>query len=508
MRSKKAIINSIAGIGYEIVAIVCGLILPRLMLSFFGSKYNGITSSITQFLSCIALMKAGIGGVSRAALYKALANKDDTKVSEIVKATQLFMNKVALAFLGFVVVFSFLYSMLLSDEFEPLFSASLILVISISTFGEYYFGFTYEVLLSANQKQYVFSVIRIITTIVNTFVATVLIYSGLGIRAVKLGSSLVFLLNPIIIRIYARRKYNIDDNVEPDKDLLAQRWDAVGHEVANFVNTNTDIMVLTIFSDVLFVSVYTVYNTVIVGIKKVIKTFINGFGAAFGEMYARNEIQLMEENFRIYELIVFSMVSVVFSITAVMFVPYAKLYTSGVTDVEYAQPLFALIITLAGAFGCIRTPYQDIVTVAGHFKQTRNGSFVEAMINICISIVTVIKFGLVGVAIGTLVANLFRTVQYAIYMSKNVLVRRLSLFVKHTVIFTVILLLTNLLMYRIVDLNCGTVIEWIINAAATGFISLTLTIMTDCIFYKQDTLKLIDKIKYVLLIKNTNKKMR
>lgn len=506
MRSKKAIKNSIAGIGYEIVAIICGLILPRLILSFFGSKYNGITSSITQFLSCIALMKAGIGGVSRAALYKALANKDNEKISEIVKATQSFMNKVAFAFLGFIIVFSFLYSFFLSAEFEPLFTASLIIVISISTFGEYFLGFTYEVLLSADQKQYVFSVVRSVTTVLNTLVATILIYSGFGIRAVKLGSSLVFLINPIFIRTYARRKYNIDDNVEPDKNMLAQRWDAVGHELANFVNTNTDIMVLTVFSNVLFVSVYTIYNTVIVGIKKVIKTFINGFGAAFGEMYARNEIQLMEENFRIYELIVFSMISVVFSVTTVMFVPYAKLYTIGVTDVEYAQPLFAYIITLAGAFGCIRTPYQDIVTVAGHYKQTRNGSFMEAIINICISIITVVKFGLVGVAIGTLVANLFRTIQYAVYMSKNILVRRISMFIKHTIIFVGILVLTNLLSYVILDLNCETVIQWVINAMVTGFISLALTILTDLIFYKQDTLKLRDKMKHALLTKNIQKK--
>ncbi len=503
MRSKKAIINSIAGIGYEIIAIICGLILPRLILLFFGSKYNGITSSISQFLSCVALMKAGIGGVSRAALYKALANKDEKKLSQIVRATQLFMNKVAFAFTIFVVIFSVLYSTFLSSEFSHIFTVTLIIIISISTFGEYYFGFTYEVLLSADQKQYVFSIIRIITTILNTLVASILIYLGFGILTVKLGSTLVFLLNPLLIRAYAKRNYNIDNSVDPDMGLLEQRWDAVGHEVANFVNTNTDIIILTIFSNVLFVSVYTVYNTVIMGIKKVIKTFINGFSAAFGEMYAKNEIDLMEENFKIYELIVFTLASVIFPTTTVMFVPYAKLYTSGVTDIEYAQPLFSYIITIACAFGCIRTPYQDVVSVAGHFKQTRNGSFMEAIINICISIIGVMKFGLIGVAIGTLVANVFRTVQYVIYMSKNILIRSTYLFIKHTSIFLSIMIAVNLIMNNYLNLKCETVSEWVFSASIACLLSILLTGLTNYIFYRNDTKKLIIKFLNVLNRKNT-----
>ena len=66
--------NMMASIGYEMVAVICGLILPRLILSTFGSSYNGITSSITQFLSCVTLLRAGIGGVTRASLYKPLAD--------------------------------------------------------------------------------------------------------------------------------------------------------------------------------------------------------------------------------------------------------------------------------------------------------------------------------------------------------------------------------------------------------------------------------------------------
>ncbi|MCQ2523613.1 MAG: polysaccharide biosynthesis C-terminal domain-containing protein [Lachnospiraceae bacterium] len=494
MRTKKALINTISGLLYELVAVICGLILPRLILAHFGSRYNGITSSIAQFLSCIALMKAGIGGVSRAALYQPLADGDRQKISSIVKTTQQFMNKIAYLFVGFIVIFSVVYSFFMSKDFSPIFTATLVVIISISTFGEYFFGITYEILLGADQMLCVFSWIRIFTTILNTIVAAILISMDCGIHAVKLGSALVFLINPLFIRWYARRKYKIIDNVEADNKLLSQRWDAVGHEVANFVNTNTDIMVLTIFANVLEVSVYTVYHTVIVGVRKVITSFINGFGAAFGNMYAKKEMELMEKNFRVYELIVFSLVSIIYSITTVMFVPYAVLYTKGVTDVEYARPLFAIVISLAGAFSCIRIPYQNLVTVAGHFKQTRNGAFMEAILNIVISVLMVIKFGLVGVAVGTLVANIFRTIQYAVYMSRNVLKRSLWLFAKHIIIMLSIIAVTNVVGRTVINLNCDSVGKWVIGALIAGCISLSLTVITDLAFYYADVKRFFGKL--------------
>lgn len=498
MRSKKALVNTLAGIAYELVAVVCGLILPRLILSAFGSKYNGITASISQFISCIALMKAGIGGVSRAALYKALAGNDKREISSIVKATQGFMRKIAMMFILFIAIFALIFSNYMMEDFPPIFTISLVLIIGISTFGEYFFGMTYEILLSADQRQCVYSIIRIFTTILNTIVAAILIYAGFEIRIVKLASSLVFLLNPLIVNFYARRKYGIIDDVEPDNKILSQRWDAVGHEIANFVNTNTDVMVLTVFSNLLEVSVYTVYNTVIIGVRKVVNTFVNGFGAAFGNMYAKGEYELMEKNFRIYELIVFSLASIIYSITAVMFVPYAGLYTSGITDVNYERPLFAYIMTLAGAFSCIRIPYQNIVTVAGHFKQTRNGAFVEAIINIVISIIAVNRFGLVGVAFGTIIANLFRTIQYAVYMSKNVLIRSISHFVKHTVAFLFVFVFVSSFSELFLDLSCNTVQEWIFTAVVTGIVTVVLTILVNFTFWREDMLRFVDKIKRMI----------
>ena len=133
-RAKKAVYNSMASALSQIVTLICGLILPRMILGAFGSSYYGITASVSQFLSVIALLRAGVGGATRAALYKSLAQKDIQQISATVKATEIFMRKVALIFLGIVLAFSALYPYLVRNEFEWGFAASLVLIISLSTF--------------------------------------------------------------------------------------------------------------------------------------------------------------------------------------------------------------------------------------------------------------------------------------------------------------------------------------------------------------------------------------
>ena len=508
MRSKKVLINTVSGLAYEVVAVICGLVLPYLIInnSDYGSETNGITQAISQFLSCIALMKAGIGGVTRAALYKALAKNDINKISAIIKATSSFMKKIALFFIGLTVVFAIGFGIYMQnfvapeDSFDFWFTASLVVIISIGTFGEYFFGFTYEMLLSADQRQCVFSIIRIFTTLLNTVVAVILITNHCTIHWIKLGASLVFLINPIAINLYAKSKYKLRKDVEPDRSALNQRWDALGHEVANFVNTNTDIMVLTICTgNMALVSVYTTYNMIIIGMRKLVNTFINGFGAAFGNMHALGEYELMEKNFRVYELIVFSLVSILYSVMTVVFVPFAVMYSihdpNPANRAEYYQPIFAIVITLAGAFNCIRIPYQNIVTVVGHFKQTRNGAFFEAILNIVLSVSCVYFFGIVGVAIGTLAAVLFRTVQYVIYMSRNVLKRPIWYFVRHTILFLAILILTNGISRLCFNIDVHNTFAWIIASIETTLVAAALTIIGNIIFYNKDMKYFMSKSK-------------
>ena len=97
-RKRKVFINITVSVASEIITMICSLILPRLILSHFGSVYNGIINSITQFISFVTLLRAGVGGVTRAALYKPLSEGDTHRISAIIKATERYAKNRCLVF--------------------------------------------------------------------------------------------------------------------------------------------------------------------------------------------------------------------------------------------------------------------------------------------------------------------------------------------------------------------------------------------------------------------------
>lgn len=499
MRGKKALINTIMSLVEEFIAVVCGFVLPRIILSVFGSSYNGLTTSITQFLSCVILLRAGVIGATRAALYKPLAENNVEKISSIVKATDRFMKKVALIIAVVITAFSIIYPMFVLSEFGYIFTLGLFIIIGLSTFAEAFFGTTYMIVLQADQKLWVSCLIKSITYILNTIVTIILVYNNFGIRFVKLGSAIVFVLYPIVIQLYVRRKYKILKNVEANSSVISQRWDAFWHSIANFTMNNTDVIVLTVFLNMLEVSVYSVYNLIINGIKRTITAFSNGLEAAFGNMIAKKEEELLNKNFCLTETLIFSIATVIFSTAIIMILQFVRIYTYGVSDVDYLRPMFAYILLVAQCFNTLRIPYQVVVQAAGHYKQTKKGAIIEPILNIVFSVVFVILFGIVGVAIGTLIATVFRTMQYSIYMGKNIIKRSITIFFTKCLIFFVTMAVI-IFIFKQINLNYTAISYWIWieNCIIVGLVSAMIVAVVDFIFFPKDTKYLFSKLKNVL----------
>ena len=98
-RGKQLKRNTIWSLFYELLTIICGFILPRYFLLYYGTDINGLQSSITQFLGIISLCELGLGAVIPASLYKPLAEKDYETVSKVYVSSQRFYN-----IIGFIMI--------------------------------------------------------------------------------------------------------------------------------------------------------------------------------------------------------------------------------------------------------------------------------------------------------------------------------------------------------------------------------------------------------------------
>lgn len=485
-RTQKAALNTALSAVAEVVSLICGLILPRLILRNFGSAYNGITSSAKQFLSAVSILTVGIAGTTRVALYKSLAAKDLEKTSGIIWATEKYMRKVGYALLTLMTVLTIFYPLVVDTGYSWIEVAPLIVAAGISASGRYFFGTAYNALISADQSIYIFKIFLIVTDILNVVMSVLLIQLGCNVQIVKLASSVILLMNPVLRAVYVRRKYKLDRSVKPDRSALSMRWDVMAHSIANIVHDHTDIIVLTVFCNVKIVSVYTVYNLVMKMLKKTQAVFTGGTEAVYGDMWVKGELDKIRRNLGYYEYIMAVFSSVFFSATLVLILPFVSLYTKGVHDVEYVLPAYAAVITIAQVFFCLRTPYLTLVQGVGHYKQTKNGAYAEAIINLAVSILLVQFIGIVGVAVGTLLANIFRTVQYALYIDNHVIKRGKHVFAQNILWLTaniaIVYFVATLLTRNYADASWTA---WVICGIVTVLIGCVVTLVSSLVFYRK-----------------------
>lgn len=445
--------NFISALILQTIAILQGLILPRLMISTFGSEINGLVSSITQFLSFISLLEGGLGAVVLAELYSPLEKNDTFKTRDILSACQVFFNKLAISFIIFTCVLSVCYPLLTNSKLSYPFVCSLIWILSISTLAQYLFSITNKLLLQSDQKIYIVNIISSIIIFINLILAIIVIYVYPQIHIMKLVSSAIYLIQPIAFSFAVDKKYKIKHRVlRYSGNALKNRWSGFAQNLAHFINMNTDIALITIFVGLKDVSVYTVYLLAINALRNLITNVANSYQGALGKYNAEGNIEKLKAKFNQFETS-FLCISLILFLTCLLLInPFVQLYTKNVTDVNYYRPNFALIIVLANLVYCIREPFRILILALGKFKETNFGSMMEAILNFLISIILLPKFGLLGVAIGTLCAISYRLLYFIQFLKRDVFQRPYRSYFKNSVL-TLFIIVVNILCYYMIDLH-------------------------------------------------------
>ena len=483
MKDKKLLLNTTTSFINQIVTIICGFILPRCFLVTYGSEVNGLITSITQFLGFISLMDLGISAVVKASLYAPLAQKNQKLISSIMISAKKFYTKIISIFLVYLIFLCILYPLKVENEFDWLYTVSLILAMSISLIAQYYFGIVNQTLIDADQKIYINSILNSFTLILNTIFSIILmIHFNASIQLVKLTTSLIYVIRPIFLMIYVKKHYDIDYNYKFSGEPIKQKWNGILQHIASVVLQNTDVFILTLFSTLTNVSIYNVYSLVVLGIKNLIVSLTSGMQSKMGNLLAKDNIQELEQFFSKTEFFLHSIISISFTATAILIVPFVKVYTNGINDANYEVPLFGFLITIAQMFYCLRLPYSQIVLAAGHFKETQSSALIEMFLNIIISTILVWNFGLNGVAIGTVISMAYRTIYYVIYISKHIIQRPIYHYLKHMGVDITVFLI-SMFICQIFTMNEISYFSWILLAIKVCLVIVIVFIIVNYIVY-------------------------
>lgn len=459
----KTLVNILCSVLAQVATIVSGLIIPRLLLSSFGSEANGLVASLTQFLNYISLLEGGLGSVVLTALYSPLAKKDDERLSLILAAANKFFRQIAVIFVAYTVLLGVVYPFIVESSFSRFYVFSLTVVMASSLFVQYFFSITYKLLLQADQRMYIVQLVQITTTILNTVAVAIALRVYPQLHVVKTLGVLIFAVQPLVFRLYVKKHYSIVRGIKADTSMIPQRWACFGQNFAFFIHDNTDTVVLSLFCGLKLVSVYSVYYLVVSHLKSFFRSFSHAYTPLIGKAIAVHNLQEANRVMDIYEFVVSAVGSIVFGSTIYLLPDFVLLYTKGVQDVNYYEPVFSTIIILAELVYCIRDPFVSVVYGAGEFKETAISAYIEAFINISLSIALVSKFGLLGVAIGTLTGMSFRLFYLMVYVSKRILYRPIGKSLKSVGITMTSITVSTFFAFCADKTGSETVLLWLKN---------------------------------------------
>lgn len=414
----KVVKNLVASFTGQIVTVVLGLIIPRLILTSFGSDINGLLNSTAQLFAYIALLEAGVGTATLQALYSPVSRKDHDKVNGILAATNHFYKRTGIIYFFCVLILSIGYPLVVKTGIPTLIIVLVILLQGMSGVLNYFFQGKFRILLQAEGKNYILTNLATIVQVLVGFGKVIVIALGFDIVAVQTVYFIVNVGQMVFIVGYIKRRYKwIDLSVKPNFESISQKYDVLVNQISSLVFNNTDILLLTIFGNLKIVSVYSVYLMLCNMINTVIDNISASITFKFGFLYSNN-LELFKKVQKIFERYYLCTVFWLYSVAYVFLIPFLKLYTKGVTDIDYLDYRLPVLFVLMQLLSYSKRPFNQVVNMAQRFKETKWRSVVEAIINLLVSTIAVPKFGIYGVLIGSIVALGYRLVDLIIYTNK------------------------------------------------------------------------------------------
>lgn len=472
-RTKSVLKNVGASALPQLVNILTNLIVPIMIIGIYGSELNGLISTSKSIVSYISLVGAGIATAVTQALFLPVANKDAVRVRGMLLSANRMFNRCGVIFCIILVAVAFLYPLVIRSDIDYITTALLILVVGLSGASEFFVVGKCRALLYADQKVYVSSLIQAASLLLALGAAVLMMKLGAGIVWVQFAISLVYVFRAVFLQLYVIKKYPEYASlrgVAPVDEAIAKKNDAMLHQLTGLAVTSSQPIILTTLVGLDAASVYSVYSVVFFGLISICSNVNTAIMPFLGRSYAKDNVETQRVKYSLAEL-AFCFITVwVFSISALMIIPFVRLYTAG-SDINYVYLSFAMLFVCMAAFNVVRLPASSMINVAGHFKQTRTRAIIEAVLCVCISTALTLTVGMDGVLWGTGIALCWRMLDMIIYVNRRILSTSVIRPVIRLIVSFAIIGVAVFVACRL-DLAAGSYSQWILKAlAAAGIVT-------------------------------------
>lgn len=348
MKTKYSMINVVASLSFQIITIIIGFFVPRLIIVTYGAEVNGLSSNFSQVINIINLLQAGLVGASIFEMYKPITEQDNEKIGSIFYSSSKYFSKMSYVFFLFILL-SIPY--MLNVESTELRNREIIcsvLILGINATIGFRYYCKYDVIFSANQEKY----ILILSSALEKTIYYVLVFLGIYLRIHFIWIYVFALVGTIAKILYLNYKFRqqfesrIISFRENDNYKVKHQFHLFGNQVIqNLIDTAPMITVTSLYG-FKSASIYSIYMLVGNFFKTVFSTLQNAIAASFGLLVAEGNRTKVLEVFKVIQIAFCMLTLVLFSCVSVLLPSFINIYSNDIADFSYVYRGLAIVISI------------------------------------------------------------------------------------------------------------------------------------------------------------------
>ncbi len=415
--------NLVSSLVYQFVLISLSFLLPRLYLENFGSEVNGVLSTIKQIFVYMLLLEAGVGLATTQALYKRIGEKDYKSASEVLSATNSYYIRTGIIYLAIVLVIAVVYAYVIPTSIDSNVVFLIIILTALPALFSYFVQAKYRILMEVDGRKYVINNAETILQIASNAGKILVLLLTDSLILIQLVYCIMSLVQLAFLYFYAKRRYKwLDLKAKPDFNAISQKNSVLVHQLSGMVFNNTDVILISVLCDFKAVSIYAIYNIFFSQVQNFITSIVSSFTFALGQMF-HTDREKFDKLFNVYETFYIMTTCIIYTLMAVFLLPLIQIYTSGINDAEYTNTFLVLLFVIMNLIANVKMPANGIIEYSGDFEKTRSYAIWEMIINIAVSIISIMYMGICGAILGTIAALVYRGIVTIHYSNRKVLKR-------------------------------------------------------------------------------------
>lgn len=411
MRTRKIALNVMTGIVLHIVNTISSLVVRKIFIQYIGADILGINSVYSSILSFLALSELGIGTTIAVCLYKPLAQKD----YKSVEIYMLFLRKVykiigvLILSLGLLLT-PFVPYIITTEKNSSYIYLSFVIYLCSVAFS-YFFSYK-RTLLDADQKAYIYQTIDIISKLILNigFIVVIVIFKNYFIYL--LVSLFCTVGENFVVSVIVDKQYDFSYAVNEKlpkaefREIVQKLKGAICISLGSWMITGTDNIILSAFLGTVQVTFFSNYSLIINMLNAICSNFSAHASATMG-----NLIYTSRDRFTPVMNKILLVQHFLFSISTAGFIVVASDFVGGYFGRDFILDTNIVVcMAIVYYINGFSNGLESIRRAFGLLEQDRFFNLATPFLNIIVSIYGVMRWGMIGIIIGTIMCRVINKV--------------------------------------------------------------------------------------------------